>query len=252
MKKFLLFCGFFVSFVFLTGCQGQKKVNLADYLQVSFDGANGRGTVSAGLDEEKVMKDLYGEVAMTDPETFVTSLDEEKKRALKTQASSLKNAEIKINKEKDLSNGDKITVTVNARNVDEFVNGSKGFEVKGLKEVPKKIQDVSNFDELKKEMDDRFFSFYPDGVIKDECLMYKKDADSDGYGELLKVFNFSRKGKDYSSSEIVDVVSADDIFINGDGSVNYLMCDAYNDYSDSDDYNSVVNNFQKKGYEKVE
>lgn len=258
MKKSFIFCGLCISFLFFTGCQGQNKVNLADYLKVSFDGANGRGTVSAGLDEEKVMKDLYGEVAMTDPETFVMSLDEEKKRALKTQASSLKNAEIKINKKKDLSNGDKITVTVNARNVDEFVNGSKGFEVKGLKKVPKKIQDVSNFDELKKEMDDSFSDFYSkqDYTIHDECLMYKKDADSDGYGELVKVFNFSRNVDSNSyvysgkaGSKSVEVISIDDIFINDDGSVNYSVCAPE---SKTDDYDSVVNTFQKKGYEKVE
>lgn len=248
MKKIFIFCGLCISFLFLTGCQGQKKVNLADYLKVSFDGANGHGTVSAGLDEEKVMKDLYGEVAMTDPETFVTSLDEEKKRALKTQASSLKNAEIKINKKKDLSNGDKITVTVNARNVDEFVNGSKGFEVKGLKEVPKNIQDVSNFDELKKEIDDYIAQYYKryfsDNYIVKECWMYSKNSSSSGYGELEKVCDFR---DERTGNGTMVVVSIDGIYAdNNKVSFNYPT-----EKNVIDTYDSYLSFLGKEGFSKV-
>ncbi|EGP4751695.1 hypothetical protein F6353_001825 [Enterococcus faecium] len=249
MKKFLLFCGLFVSFVFLTGCQGQKEVNLADYLKVSFDGANGHGTVSADLDEEKIMKDLYGKDAMSDPETFVTSLDEEKKRALKTQASSLKNAEIKINKEKDLSNGDKITVTVNARNVDEFVNGSKEFKVKGLKEVPKKIQDVSNFDELKKEIDDYFIKYHlksEDGYsIDKECLMYKEHSDSFGYGELIKLYSLVNKT---TNDKIYCYMYVDNIYMKD----NKAFFEIKGNFPMNESFDEYFQSLKNEGYKKVE
>lgn len=249
MKKFLLFCGLFVSFVFLTGCQGQKKVNLADYLKVSFDGANGHGTVSTNLDGDKIMKDLYGADAVVDPETFLTSLDEEKKRALKTQASSLKNAEIKINKKKDLSNGDKIIVTVNARNVDEFVNGSKGFEVKGLKKVPKKIQDVSNFDELKKEIDDYFIKYYlksnDEYSIDKECLMYKEHSDFSGYGELKKLYSLVNKT---TNDKIYRYMYIDNIYMKD----NKAFFEIKGDFSMNEKFDEYFQSLKNEGYKKVE
>ncbi|MBO1103617.1 hypothetical protein [Enterococcus hirae] len=249
MKKTFLFCGLFVSFVFLTGCQGQKKVDLADYLKVSFDGANGYGTVSANLDGDKVMKTLYGEDTVADPETFVMSLDEEKQRLLKTQASSLKNAEIKINKEKDLSNGDKIIVTVNARNVDEFVNGSKEFEVKGLKEVPEKIQDVSNFDELKKEIDDYFIKYClksNDGYsIDKECLMYNEHSDSFSYGKLKKLYSLVNKttnDKEYRYMYVDNIYMKD----------NKAFFEIKGDFSMNESFDEYFQSLKNEGYKKVE
>lgn len=129
MKKFVLIVLAIIGIFVLSACG--KSANLTDYVNVSFTGLDSKGVASYDVDEEQLFKDLFD----YDPETDFP--DEETLMEMEKIEDSYK---VKLSKSEDLSNGDKITVTVT---VDENVTkkikgGEKEVTVEGLDE-PKRL-----------------------------------------------------------------------------------------------------------------
>lgn len=123
-----------VGILFLSACGSAK--DLTDYVDVSFTGMDGQGTADYDVDEEK----LYKEIFDYDDETDFA--DEETEEEMENMEDTYK---IKLDNDKNLSNGDKVkvTVSVNEDKTDKIKGGEKEVTVKGL-DKPKKLttQDV--------------------------------------------------------------------------------------------------------------
>lgn len=128
MKKVL---GVFASLgvLILMGCSNSKE--LVDYVDIEFSGMDTQGTAYASVDTDKLLKDTLDFDAETD-------FPDEKQ---KEEISNIEDAyKIKLDKEDNLSNGDKVKVivTVNEEKTKKVKSGEKIVEVKGLDE-PKKL-----------------------------------------------------------------------------------------------------------------
>lgn len=126
-KKNFLFATALTSVFILSGCGGK---DVTEYIDVEFEGFDGKGKAEYVLNENKYLKDVFGFTGNDDYKTL-------------EDISAAENAtEIELDKDTDLSNGDKVNVivTVDEEQTDKIKSGQKEFEVKGLKE-PEKITD---------------------------------------------------------------------------------------------------------------
>lgn len=128
----------------LTGCGADKKTqidttdgitNILDYVTVDFDGKNGEGTAFVNVDYDGMETEMVG------GKEKIEALDEFGDLTELTQyINAVSSISVSIDKNKDLSNGDEVVVSVTydetAAESAGVVFGdekSKTFEVKGLK-----------------------------------------------------------------------------------------------------------------------
>ncbi|MEO2652455.1 hypothetical protein ABHA40_13865, partial [Enterococcus mundtii] len=100
MKKIFLLCFIGIS-ILLVGCSSAK--DLSSYIDVSFTGMDSMGSASYQIDNTKLIKDIY------DYDDEIDFLDEKKQEEIDAMLKSFK---IKLDKTEDLSNGDKVKVTI--------------------------------------------------------------------------------------------------------------------------------------------
>ena len=116
----------------LAGC-GSTKLDLTQFVTVKYDGINGKGTASCQLDSVALEQALAGD---TDGEI---SLEELQKLGWITQFEMT--LDCQLNAASDLSNGDKVTVTVSydenlaKDNKVKITGNTKEFTVEGLKDA---------------------------------------------------------------------------------------------------------------------
>lgn len=128
MKKIILLAVLAVgSILLLAGC-GKTKMDLKEYLDVEFEGVSGKGTAIVTFDSEEFEDDLRdtkvgGELSKKKRQRFVESF------------------EVKVKESEDLSNGDKVVVTLDYDKKDakeygfEFANVKTEYTVEDLKEL---------------------------------------------------------------------------------------------------------------------
>lgn len=128
MKKIILLAVLAVgSILLLAGC-GKTKMDLKEYLDVEFEGVSGKGTAIVTFDSEEFEDDLRdtkvgGELSKKKRQRFVESF------------------EVKVKESEDLSNGDKVVVTLDYDEKDakeygfEFANVKTEYTVEDLKEL---------------------------------------------------------------------------------------------------------------------
>lgn len=128
MKKKILLAALAVgSILLLAGC-GKTKMDLKEYLDVEFEGVSGKGTAIVTFDSEEFEDDLRdtkvgGELSKKKRQRFVESF------------------EVKVKESEDLSNGDKVVVTLDYDKKDakeygfEFANVKTEYTVEDLKEL---------------------------------------------------------------------------------------------------------------------
>lgn len=123
-----------VGMLFLAACGHQADVT--DYVKVSFSGMDGAGRAEFSVAEDKMFEDIFD----MDSDSF-------DKDTLKEMMQISDAYKTKMDKEKNLSNGDrvKVTVSVDEDTTDKLNGGEKVFTVKDLEE-PKKLtsQDVED------------------------------------------------------------------------------------------------------------
>lgn len=227
MKKGLLFFACF-GVLILGGCSNSKQ--LVDYVDVEFSGMDTEGSAYAIVDTEKLLKDTLDFDAEKD------FPDEKQKEEIANIEDGYK---IKLDKENNLSNGDKIKVTVNVNEekTKKIKSGEKVVEVKGLDE-PKKLTNenvnkhlVVNFSGVsgrgKAKVDNSFddglsdidFEIKNDGNLKngdqaglDVTKSFKNSLSDVGY-ILDKDFNptFEVKGLDKVAEKATDIANLEDI-----------------------------------------
>ncbi|MBC6310450.1 hypothetical protein HCJ66_12970 [Listeria sp. FSL L7-1582] len=133
MKRIVIGLVFVSCLLMLAGC---GKTDLTQYIDVSYTGINSKGEADYSLNEKALVKDLYNVDMDGD------KVDDETTKKINNLLSSYK---IKIDKTSDLSNGDKIKVSVSVN-----PNKSKGLEEKSSKKFKvsglKKGKRITNVD----------------------------------------------------------------------------------------------------------
>lgn len=124
------------------GCSKKAQIdttdgitNILDYVSVDFDGKNGEGTAFVNVDYNGLETEMVG------GEEKIKNLDEiEDLSELTKYINAVSSISFSIDKNKDLSNGDQVIVSVSyddaaaeAAGVDFGEQKSKTYEVKGLK-----------------------------------------------------------------------------------------------------------------------
>lgn len=129
--KILFFTAVALMVLGLTGC-GNTKIDLMDYVTVTFSGVNGQGTAICNMDMAKLEQDLAGD------QDGEISQEELEKLGWITQFEAT--VSYQLDQESGLSNGDKVTVSVTCdeefakKNKINVSEGKKEFKVEGLKE----------------------------------------------------------------------------------------------------------------------
>lgn len=134
IKAVVLSAGLVSCMAVFTGC-GEKKVNLNDYLEVSYDGYDTAGTASSHFDMDKMIKD--------NPEAFGIKGDPTDMELLKIELELDGVIDGKLSKSDELSNGDSISYVWDVSMTDklsekykvEFVYEDKEFKVDSLDEA---------------------------------------------------------------------------------------------------------------------
>lgn len=135
MKKAgLIFVLSILTILTLGACSSVKSVDLTDYIEVSFDGMDTVGYANYYVDDYEAVVDRSG-FKPEDFETEMIKLVEKKPEKAEEINALFSQYNVSIDKEENLSNGDKVKVTVT---VDEDAKGVKGgekeFTVEGLEE----------------------------------------------------------------------------------------------------------------------
>ena len=128
----------------LTGCGADKKTqidttdgitNILDYVTVDFDGKNGEGTAFVNVDYDGMETEMVGGKEKIEALDEFGDLTE-----LTKYINAVSSISVSIDKNKDLSNGDEVVVSVTYDEMAAESAGvvfgdekSKTFEVKGLK-----------------------------------------------------------------------------------------------------------------------
>lgn len=125
MRKNFLFFGVMLMVFILTGCN--KAKDLSDYVDVTFSGLDTKGTASYDVNMEQLLKDVLGY-------DISTGFPDEK--AINEINQIEKSFKIKLVKDEDLSNGDKVKlhISVDENKTDKIKGGEKDFTVEGLEE----------------------------------------------------------------------------------------------------------------------
>ncbi|EOI6050993.1 hypothetical protein ACMUWL_002592 [Enterococcus faecalis] len=129
VKNICLSGAFMIGMFVFSACGNGK--DLSNYVDVKFSGINTKGTATFSLDSEKMLKDTL-------------NYDVNKGMPTEKQQEEISNMDnaytIKLDKEDNLKNGDKVkvTVTVDKEKTKKIKSGEKTVEVKGLEE-PKKL-----------------------------------------------------------------------------------------------------------------
>ncbi len=131
-------------FITLSGCGSQTKsnintedgiTNILDYVTVDFSGANGEGTAYVNVDYDGI------EIEMVGGEDKIKAMNEvDDIKELTKYINAVSSISFHIDKNKNLSNGDQVIVSVSYDNLAAEAAGvvfgnqsSKTYEVKGLK-----------------------------------------------------------------------------------------------------------------------
>lgn len=129
--KYLLLGVIGMAIMGLTGCGG-SKVDITDYVTVNFSGVDGQGSAACNVDSVNLEQALAGD------DDGEISMEELEKLGWITQFEMTMSCD--LDKDSELSNGEKVTVTVSydkdlAKENKVTVTGeTKEFEVTGLKE----------------------------------------------------------------------------------------------------------------------
>lgn len=117
------------SVLILVACGAKDATN---YISLEFEGIDTKGKAKYVVDEEKLLKEVFDYEEKDGPNLEVLG-----DMLIVDDA-----MDIKLDKDKDLSNGDKVkvTVTIDESKTDKLKSGEKEFEVQGLEE-PKKLTD---------------------------------------------------------------------------------------------------------------
>lgn len=227
MKKRLFLLSFLLLF-FLNGCSSAK--DLSDYVEVSFEGIDTRGTAYHYVSYDKIYEEVLnykGTASSPDQEIQDQMMDIES------------SYEIKLDKMDNLKNGDtvKVTVTVNKDKTKKVKSGEKTIKVTGLDE-PKILTNedveknlVVNFNGVsgrgESQIDNIFdspldlidFTFENDGELKNndkaKVVISKEEEDlllQNGY-LLAEDFSpvFEVKGLDIVADNASNIANIDDI-----------------------------------------
>lgn len=117
---------FFASCLFLLSACGSSE-DVTDYVDVSFSGMDSQGSASYEMDEMGLVETIFDLEGLQDYPDLETAQEAE---------TILDAYEIKIEPEKELSNGDKVqlTIIVDEDKTDKIKGGEKEFTVEGLDE----------------------------------------------------------------------------------------------------------------------
>lgn len=249
-----------------------KKTNILtdDNINIQFNGWNGEGT--ATYDSETVSRQMIKIMAQkaklgdyltsevtsgdisTNSEQFASLSDEDKDKLTKVNR-WISETTIKINKESDLKNGDKVTIslTTNDDKTNPIKADSKSYTVKGLKKV-KSVSTKSILSQLKAS----FVGFNGTGQIilsskskqlNNESFTVKKNG-SLSNGDTVKVVAsnslFQKNGTKYTGSRSVTfkVAGLTDITkMTNIDAVQKLTDSLVNDQYTSNDYETYTNTF---------
>lgn len=128
MKKINVILLFSLMLLLLSAC---GKKDASEFVDVKFEGMDSNGQVYSEVDEEKIAKDLYDVSGLADPNL--------KKDEVYDAINSLGDIEVKFDKEENLSNGDKVKMTITVpEDINKLKSSEKTITVKGLEE-PKKL-----------------------------------------------------------------------------------------------------------------
>lgn len=247
--------------IFFTGC-GTTTINANDYLTISTEGVDTKGTASYHLDTEKLINDNLKAFGLEDDS------DMEYFDALGRIEVGLKG---KLDKSDELSNGDEVTFKWKVKNLDEIEEkykvkleySDKSFTVEGLEEP----QEFDPFDYVTVS----FSGIAPDGRAVIECSsdipvmldFAAENGDHLSNGDVVKVTANSYYGSDLKSycfdNGYVPISVEKEYTV--DGLAGYVQTldeipdDAYNkmDYHAQDLLRAHIANTEKEGYlSKVE
>jgi hypothetical protein len=144
-----------------------KKFDLEDYIEISYDGYNGYASASATLDRDALYEDIYKEIGEEEEIDDLEDLLEDSAQLVKA-VSSIK---LKVTSEsKNLSNGDKITVSISYNN-DIAKKSDIKFKGKTVTETVKDLESVEEIDPFE-ELEVSFTGISPNGSIE---LKYNGD-----------------------------------------------------------------------------
>lgn len=123
MRKGILLFGL-ISLLLLTAC---GKKDMTDYVEVSFFGVDSVGKANYSVNVDELLSDIF------DYDSESDFPDEKKLKEMEDVASAYK---VKLDPEKGLSNGDKVTVTISVddKKTKKIKSGSKDFTVEGLED----------------------------------------------------------------------------------------------------------------------
>lgn len=147
MKKGLLLILSVAFIVVLSACGGPKSVNLLDYVEVSFEGMDTDGRAYYYVDEYNAVVERSGFNPEKFEEEMIKLVDKNPGKAADINA--LYSAyTLSIDSEENLSNGDKVIVTVTVGDDAKGIKGGeKEFTVEGLEEP-----EVLTMEEVKKHV----------------------------------------------------------------------------------------------------
>ncbi|OCA83429.1 hypothetical protein [Bacillus sp. FJAT-27986] len=122
MKKGLALLFILITFIGISGCSSKEKIDLTEYVTIEVSGYDGEATANANFDSSRFEEKLLS----IDGKLLFSSLEE--------------NIEIKLNKEQNISNGDKLVADVSytADQGELEVNlkdGKVNKEVSGLEKI---------------------------------------------------------------------------------------------------------------------
>lgn len=267
MKKFVgIFSMLLVVFI-VSGCNQRKDIN--KYVDVSFSGVDTKGVASYRIDTDAMAKEILN----IDPEDDALSQEQTQ------EVSDLLNSyTIKLNKESNLSNGDKVTlaIDVNEDKTKKIKSSKKTVEVKGLnkakeltnKEVEKKL--VVNFNGVSgrgvatidnvfdSPLDSVVFTIKNDGKLKNgdkaEIVLDKSQKDQLSYDGYVLQKNFSPtfevNGLEEVAESASDIANIEDIKRMIDEEVRRTYKDSSPEYSYGSKYEITLDKLMYRQFDK--
>lgn len=124
--------------VMLTGCT--PKVDISEFITIECSGASGYGSVSAEVKEKELILEIFGDDT---EEKIEKASDISKYTEMLKGMEAVSNIKVNLDKSENVSNGDKIKVTVTISDEDKdaipasFTNLEYEYTVEGLKEAKK-------------------------------------------------------------------------------------------------------------------
>lgn len=155
------------------------EISLSDYYNVEFEGFDGYGKLNYNFDSEKFVNGNQGKIKYASSQ--YNSMNQDPQSIASDLANYIAiNTDISVDKEKDISNGDEITLNFNndSQDVENFYkvkikNDSKKVKVEGLEPV--------------KEVDpSAYFDVLATGIEPNAKIEITKKEDAPEYADLLR------------------------------------------------------------------